>query len=34
MALKVSEEACIVDEFMFLLDVRGGQYLKDSTLVY
>jgi hypothetical protein len=24
MALKASEEACTVDEFMVLLDVRGG----------
>jgi hypothetical protein len=28
MALKASEEACIVSGFMVLLDVRGGQYLK------
>lgn len=34
MALKASGEACTVDEFMVVLDVRGGQYLKDSTLVY
>ena len=34
MALKASEEACTVGGFMVLLDVRGGQYLKDFTLVY
>jgi hypothetical protein len=34
MALKASEEACTVGGFMVLLDARGGQYLKDSPLVY